>query len=106
MRGRRRTRICRRCVKSLQPKLGALAKTAVEKVASIAGAILLFLASFIVAGIIMAFGRSGAASAETIFDRIMGTGRGDEFVTLSSATIRAVALGVLAWRSSRPSSSA
>jgi len=82
-------------VKSLQPKLGALAKTAVETVASIAGAILLFLASFIVAGIIMAFGRSGAASAETIFDRIMGTGRGAEFVTLSSATIRAVALGVL-----------
>ena len=82
-------------VKSLQPKLGALAKTAVETVASIAGAILLFLASFIVAGIIMAFGQSGAASAETIFDRIMGTGRGAEFVTLSSATIRAVALGVL-----------
>src|SRR5207245_314201 len=83
-------------VKSLQPKIGALAKTAVEAVASIAGAILLFVASFIVAGIIMAFGRAGAESAESIFDRIMGTGRGAEFVTLSSATIRAVALGVLA----------
>lgn len=82
-------------IKSLQPKLGALARTAVETVASIAGAILLFLASFIVAGIIMAFGRSGAESARAIFDRIMGTGRGVEFVTLSSATIRAVALGVL-----------
>ena len=34
-------------------------------------------------------------AAEAIFDRIMGTGRGAEFVTLSSATIRAVALGVL-----------
>jgi predicted PurR-regulated permease PerM len=43
----------------------------------------------------MAFGRGGAQSAEAIFDRIMGTGRGAEFVTLSSATIRAVALGVL-----------
>jgi predicted PurR-regulated permease PerM len=82
-------------VKSLQPKIGALAKTGVEAVASIAGAILLFVASFIVAGIIMAFGRGGAQSAEAIFDRIMGTGRGAEFVTLSSATIRAVALGVL-----------
>ena len=82
-------------VKSLQPKLAALAKTAVETVASIAGAVLLFLASFIVAGIIMAFGRAGAESAEAIFDRIMGTGRGAQFVTLSSATIRAVALGVL-----------
>jgi len=82
-------------VKSLQPKIGALARTAVEAVASIAGAILLFLASFIVAGIIMAFGKAGAGSAEAIFDRIMGVGRGAEFVTLSSATIRAVALGVL-----------
>jgi len=82
-------------VKSLQPKIGALARTAVEAVASIAGAILLFVASFIVAGIIMAFGRAGAESAESIFDRIMGTGRGAGFVTLSSATIRAVALGVL-----------
>ena len=82
-------------VKSLQPKIGALARSAVEAVASIAGAILLFVASFIVAGIIMAFGRAGAGSAEAIFDRIMGTGRGAEFVTLSSATIRAVALGVL-----------
>jgi len=82
-------------VQSLQPKAGALAKTTVEAVASIAGAILLFVASFIVAGIIMAFGKAGAASAEAIFDRIMGIGRGAEFVTLSSATIRAVALGVL-----------
>ena len=82
-------------VKSLQPKLGDLAKTALEAVASIAGAILLFLASFIVAGIIMAFGKSGAESAVEIFDRLMGTGRGAEFATLSTATIRAVALGVL-----------
>jgi predicted PurR-regulated permease PerM len=43
----------------------------------------------------MAFGRAGAHGAEAIFDRIMGTGRGAGFVTLSSATIRAVALGVL-----------
>ena len=82
-------------VQSLQPKAGALAKTTVEAVASIAGAILLFLASFIVAGIIMAFGREGAAQAQVIFDRIMGVDRGAGFVTLSSATIRAVALGVL-----------
>jgi predicted PurR-regulated permease PerM len=82
-------------VKSLQPKLGELAKTALEAVASIAGAILMFLASFIVAGIIMAFGKSGAESAVEIFDRLMGTGRGVEFATLSTATIRAVALGVL-----------
>jgi predicted PurR-regulated permease PerM len=82
-------------VKSLQAEDRRPGQDAVEAVASIAGAILLFVASFIVAGIIMAFGRGGAHSAEAIFDRIMGTGRGAEFVTLSSATIRAVALGVL-----------
>ena len=88
-------RICRRSSRACSRSSPTLAKTAVETVASIAGAVLLFLASFIVAGIIMAFGRAGAGSAEAIFDRIMGTGRGAQFVTLSSATIRAVALGVL-----------
>src|SRR6478672_496015 len=82
-------------IKGLQPKLGSLAKTALETVASIAGAVLLFLASFIVAGIIMAFGKSGAESSVEIFDRLMGVGRGAEFAKLSTATIRAVALGVL-----------
>jgi predicted PurR-regulated permease PerM len=82
-------------VQSLQPKLGDLAKTALGIVASIGGALLLFLVSFIIAGIIMAFGQAGARSTESIFDRIVGTGRGAEFAKLSTATIRAVALGVL-----------
>ena len=82
-------------VQSLQPKLGELARNALEMVASIGGAVLLFLFSFIIAGIIMAFGQSGARSTRSIFDRIVGTGRGEEFAKLSTATIRAVALGVL-----------
>jgi predicted PurR-regulated permease PerM len=56
---------------------------------------LLFLASFIIAGIIIAFGQSGARSADAIFDRIVGSRRGEQFAELSTATIRAVALGVL-----------
>ncbi len=82
-------------IQSLQPKLGDLAKQALAIVASIGVAILLFLASFIIAGIIMAFGQSGARSVTSIFDRIAGTGRGAEFAKLSTATIRSVALGVL-----------
>jgi predicted PurR-regulated permease PerM len=82
-------------IQSLQPKLGDLAKQALGIVASIGVAILLFLASFIIAGIIMAFGQSGARSMTSIFDRIVGTGRGEEFAKLSTATIRSVALGVL-----------
>jgi predicted PurR-regulated permease PerM len=82
-------------VKGLQPKLGDLARTALGVVAGIGGALLLFLASFIIAGIIMAFGRAGAASTTSIFDRIVGSGRGEEFARLCTATIRAVALGVV-----------
>ena len=82
-------------VRNMQPKIGDLARRALEMVASIAGAALLFLLSFIVAGIIMAFGQSGARSARSIFARIVGIQRGEKFAKLSTETIRAVALGVL-----------
>jgi predicted PurR-regulated permease PerM len=82
-------------VQSLQPQLGDLTRNALEMVASIAGAVLMFLFAFVIAGIMMAFGRSGAGSTRSIFDRIFGIGRGEQFARLSTATIRAVALGVL-----------
>ena len=82
-------------VQSRQPQIGDLAKKALEVVASIASAMLLFLFSFIVAGIIMAFGQAGARSARSIFARIAGIQRGEEFAKLSTETVRAVALGVL-----------
>src|SRR5215468_239174 len=47
-------------VQSMQPKIGELAKTALGLVASIGGGVLQFIASFIIAGIIMAFGQSGS----------------------------------------------
>jgi predicted PurR-regulated permease PerM len=43
----------------------------------------------------MAFGAEGARSSEAIFARIMGPDRAPEFVKLSTATIRAVAQGVI-----------
>jgi len=82
-------------VKSHQPKLGELAKAAVGMVASIGGGILGFVAAFIVAGIIMAFGAAGDRASHAIFSRIVGVERGDEFTTLSVATVRAVAQGVI-----------
>jgi len=82
-------------IQSQQPKIGDLAKTALGIVAAIGGSVLMFLFAFIVAGIIMAFGRSGAAAARSIFDRIVGVERGEQFAKLSTATIRAVASGVL-----------
>ena len=58
-------------------------------------ALLQFIASFIIAGIIMAFGQSGSRGSLAIFERIVGNARGSEFARLSTATIRAVAQGVI-----------
>ena len=46
-------------VSSLQPKIGDLAKSALSFVAAIGGGLLMLLAAFIIAGIIMAFGQGG-----------------------------------------------
>ena len=57
-------------VKSLQPKIGELAKEALAMVASIGGGILAFVAAF------MAFGEAGAHAGRAIFARIFGFDRG------------------------------
>jgi len=82
-------------VQSMQPKIGDLSKKAMGMIASIGGGIAMFLFSFIIAGIMMAYGESGAKSIRTIFDRVVGTARGAEFTALSTATIRAVAQGII-----------
>ncbi len=82
-------------VRSMQPKIGDLAKSALAFVASIGGGLLQFLASFIIAGILMAFGESGGRGSRAIFERIAGASRGAEFAKLATATIRAVAQGVI-----------
>ena len=82
-------------VQSMQPKIGNLAKAALGFVAGIGGGLLRFLASLAVAGIMMAFGEGGARAIRSIFERVADGNRGGEFVDLSTATIRAVAKGVL-----------
>jgi predicted PurR-regulated permease PerM len=82
-------------VQSMQPKIGNLAKAAVGFVAGIGGGLLQFLGSLIVAGIMMAFGESGARAVTSIFEKLAGETRGAKFAELSTATIRAVAKGVL-----------
>lgn len=82
-------------IQTLQPKIGHLAKTALEVVASMGTDVLKFLLSFIVAGIIMAFGQPGASSALAISRRILGESRAEKFTNLCTSTIRAVALGVI-----------
>ena len=82
-------------VQSMQPKIGDIARSALAFVASIGLGLLAFLASLIVAGIMLAFGRAGSRACEAIFTRIVGPERGAEFARLSTATIRAVAQGVI-----------
>ena len=82
-------------VQSMQPKVGNLAKTALAFVAGIGTGLLQFLGSLIVAGIMMAFGESGARAIRSIFQKIIDGPRGAQFADLSTATIRAVAKGVL-----------
>ena len=82
-------------VQSMQPKIGDLTKGALSFVASIGLGVLQFIASLIIAGIVMAFGQSGAEASLAIFKRISGNERGAAFTKLSTQTIRAVAQGVL-----------
>ncbi len=82
-------------VKSLQPKVGELARSALSMVASIGGSILGFVAAFIIAGIVMAFGAGSGRASYAIFARIVGHERGDKSAALAVATIRSVALGVI-----------
>ena len=82
-------------IQSMQPKIGDLAKGALGFVASIGGGMLQFVASLIIAGIMMAFGEGGARSMQAISERFVGAEHGGEFTRLSTATIRAVAQGVI-----------
>ena len=82
-------------IKSMQPKIGDIAKSALGFVAGIGVGLLQFLASFIIAGILMAFGEAGERGSRAIFDRLAGKALGEEFAKLTTATIRAVAQGVI-----------
>jgi predicted PurR-regulated permease PerM len=82
-------------VRSLEPKVGDLAKSALGFVASIGGGVLQFVAALIIAGIVMGFGQAGARTSQRVFARVVGPERGAEFTRLATATIRAVAQGVI-----------
>lgn len=82
-------------IQGQQPKIGELARHALEIVAGLGGKMLQFFFSFLIAGVIMAYGRSGAQTAQAIFARVAGTDRGQGIAQLSTATVRAVAAGVI-----------
>ena len=82
-------------IQTMQPKISVLARQALSMVASIGSSMLLFLASFLVANILMTYGDSASRSGRAIFHRLVGSSRGEAFARLVLSTIRAVALGVI-----------
>jgi predicted PurR-regulated permease PerM len=82
-------------VQSQQPKIGDLARAALAFVAGIGGAFLKLVAAFIIAAIIMAYGKAAIGASHAIFERVAGTARAGGLADLSTSTIRAVAVGVL-----------
>jgi predicted PurR-regulated permease PerM len=82
-------------VERFEPKIGIVTKQILGYAASSGTAILKFLVSLVVAGIWMAYAAPGHAAAIAIAKRMAGPDKGDALVRLSTATIRAVAQGVI-----------
>lgn len=86
-------------ITGLLQKLGPQIKTAslgvLGAVGNVGVGLLVFVGALIIAGIIMAYGELGTRSAIQIASRISGPERGPRITTLCTATVRAVAQGVV-----------
>jgi len=78
-----------------QAQFKTLGKRALLAAASTVGSLLVFLGSLIIAGVIMAYGESGSRVMQRICNRLAGVRRGPRLLSLSTATIRSVASGVI-----------
>jgi predicted PurR-regulated permease PerM len=72
-----------------------IAKRVLEAAVSSAGSVLMFLGSLIAAGIMMAYGESGAQRVRHIFTSVAGPITGSRLQGLTTATVRSVATGVI-----------
>jgi len=79
----------------IEPQVRQLYKPMLAAAANTAGGVLMFLASLIIAGIMMAYGESGSAAMQRIISRMAGSAKGPRLHRLSTATIRSVATGVI-----------
>jgi len=82
-------------LKDNQAQLQNIAKRIFAAAANTVGSVLLFLGALIVAGIMMAYGESGSQAVQRIFSRMTDPVTGPRLKTLSTATIRSVATGVI-----------
>ncbi|SEN55513.1 Predicted PurR-regulated permease PerM [Pseudomonas sp. ok272] len=77
------------------PHLKDVSKTVLTQLAGVGTGIIVFVLALIISGVIMAKGGDGEGVAVAIATRISGPVRGPELATLCTATIRAVAQGVV-----------
>lgn len=77
------------------PQIKDFSLTVLGKAAGVGVGFLVFLAALIIAGIVMAYGENGRRASVQIASRIFGPDRGPKITTLCTATIRAVAQGVV-----------
>ncbi|MFM0490687.1 AI-2E family transporter [Paraburkholderia graminis] len=77
------------------PQLKEAGRALLGTVTGLGAGLLVFFVALIVAGILMAYGERGHRSAQQIASRISGPERGAQITDLCTATIRAVAQGVV-----------
>ncbi|HEC07560.1 MAG TPA: AI-2E family transporter [Thiolapillus brandeum] len=82
-------------MKQIRPLIEKSLKIMLGTVAGVAGGLLQFLFSMVIAGIMMAFGESGSRAMWRILRRFGGPEKGDQLFVLSTATIRSVSMGVI-----------
>jgi len=77
------------------PQIKDLVLTLLGKLAGLGMGLLVFIVALMIAGIFMAYGEGGSRSAVEIASRLSGPDRGPQITQLCTATIRAVAQGVV-----------
>jgi predicted PurR-regulated permease PerM len=82
-------------LKDNRAQLKNISKRALSAAANTAGSVLLFLGALIIAGIMMAHGESGSQVIQRIFYRLTDPVTGPRLQSLSTATVRSVASGVI-----------
>lgn len=82
-------------MQKIAPHLKGISLTLLGQIASIGVGLMVFIFALIVGGIIMAYGVSGERSAVKIATRISSPEKGPAIARLCTATIRAVAQGVV-----------
>ncbi|MEB0045116.1 MULTISPECIES: AI-2E family transporter [unclassified Pseudomonas] len=77
------------------PQIKGLSLTLLSKLAGVGMGFLTFIFALVIAGLFMAHGEAGSRNAVLIASRISGPIKGPSMAVLCTATIRAVALGVV-----------